>query len=367
MPVVYQVVCQPYSDWSRVGADYLDSLETGDVSLVDKIVRGLFPPSEEKKRAYEPPHRDRLRIERITARDPGRTFSVSARAAVMTREQPSQADGIARRLSSALGHLSTEFHQVRGHVRTDGDLHAGSREPAGGETFSDICQRTSYGVNYETVKNYLPRVPHVSRGIVVAPGELPGLCLLDGAGLTAAGQRALAARPAEQTALTLPPPQQLARYSPPGMALCMPLTQDRLPSGRPLYLPPSEQDRHVLIVGRSGGGKSVLIETASVHNVQATDGPEIIIDSKGGGTAREYLQAYYAEYGSLDDVLYFDCTAFVPALSFFDIGPLRAAGVPHGEAAPRKAADYEAILSGIMPAGAYEQAAESRKAINNHI
>ncbi|MFC7132359.1 MULTISPECIES: ATP-binding protein [Salinibaculum] len=203
--------------------------------------------------------------------------------------------------------------------------------------------------------------------MVVAPAELPGFCLIDGAALTPNGQRALATRPGEQTALQLPPPDQLIRYTPPGMALCMPLTHDRQPYGQPLYLRPSQQDRHLVVVGDTGSGKSVLMETGVLTNVSATDGPEILFDYKGGGTASEYLQMHFATYGSLENVYYFDLSRVLPAFSAFDISPLLEAGIPREEARSRKAGHYAEILQGLMGAEKYGEAAESVKAIRNHL
>jgi len=70
-------------------------------------------------------------------------------------------------------------------------------------------------VTYEDPRNHLPWRSYQSNGIVVAPDELAGFCLIDGAGLTPNGRRAIGTRHDEQTAVTLPPPQTLVEYTPP--------------------------------------------------------------------------------------------------------------------------------------------------------
>ncbi len=335
IPVVYQVVCRPYSDWSSLAEAYLRDLETGTASFTSRLWDFLSPRSREEKQAYQPRPRDQLRIDAITQRDPRRTFCVSARTIALTREVPAQADAVARRMSNALGHVGGKFHEIRGHTATDDEFYATSQSP-GVKLFEDLCSRASHHVTYQSLGNYLLGRTPQSQGIVTSPGELASFCCLDGGALTPRGQRALATRTAERTAITLPSPEQLRRYGGAGMVLCLPLTHDRQVLGQPIVLPPDEQDRHVLVIGNTGAGKTILIQQALLSNVQATDGPEILIDSKGGGTAREYLQAHYAAHGNLDDVLYFDCTRVLPASGFFDIGPLLEAGVPQEEARARK-------------------------------
>ncbi|QLH84821.1 ATP-binding protein [Halosimplex pelagicum] len=367
VPVVYQLVCEAHDDWSEQADDYIHDLEHGTATLGARLWEAVSPRTEEEREQYTPPASDRKRIEAITERDPQRTLRVSARAAVLTRTDRGRADRVARQLKTALSAVDGPHHELRGEIVTDADLKPLGETPPGTALFEEVIERTVHSVTYESVSNKLPWNQFRSRGIVVAPAELPGLCLVDGTDLTPDGHRALATRPIEQTALMLPPPQQLMQYTPPGMALGMPLTHDRQPYGQPFYLKPSQQDRHLVVVGDTGSGKSVLMEGGMVTNAAATDGPEILFDYKGGGTAEEYLRAHYAEYGDLDDVLYFDLSRVLPAFSFFDIEPLLEAGVPREEARSRKAGHYAEILEGVMGAENYGKAAESVKAIDNHL
>lgn len=367
LPVIYQALCQPYGDQTAAADEYRYDLERGLGSVGAKVLETFMPRTEDERRTRDPSAVEQARIDGMGERNLHQTFCVSARAVALTRETPKQADAVARRLARSFGHCSGEYHEITGHVATDDDLHSATENRPGTQIFQDLCSRTSNGVAYETYRNYLFGIPHESKGIVVAPEELPNFCLLDGAGLTPNGRRAIETRTTEQTGITLPPPQQLARYEPPGMTLCMPLTHDRQPYRHPLALKPGHQKRHVLVVGTTGTGKSVLMSEGIRTNVAATDGPEIIFDTKGGGTAEEYLRAHYATYGDLDDVRYFDLTEVLPALTFFDIEPLLDAGVPREEARSRKANHYEEILKGVMGAERFGRAVDSPKVIRNHV
>jgi hypothetical protein len=144
----------------------------------------------------------------------------------------------------------------------------------------------------------------------------------------------------------------------------MPLTNDRQPSGEPIYLRPDVQPTHQFIIGGTGSGKTVAMQTAALTNHGATEGPDIHFYHKAGA-AEDYLRAHYATHGSLENVQYFDLTRVLPALSFFDIRPLLDAGIPREEARSRKAGHYAEILEGLMGSERYNQAQESTKLISN--
>ncbi|WP_436927590.1 hypothetical protein [Halosimplex amylolyticum] len=361
-PVVYQVLCRPYRDISPDVEEYELALETGTATLGGKLREALFPRPVEEDRAYEPPANDQERLDGLHERDTHWTFQVTARAVVFPDETGRPPANIAKSLASALSPLNGSFHRVEGTVEADGDTGDGP----GTECFAALCDRVHDPIAYERTWNRIRRT-FTSPALVVTPDELPGVCLLDGGALTPTGQRAVGIRHTERTGIALPPPGKLQRYEPPGMALVRPLTSDRQPVDDPLVLPPENQPRHQVIVGDTGSGKSVLTIGAMLSNLDATDGPDVLFDYKGGGTAQEYLQAHYATQGDLDDVRYFDLTSVLPAFSFFDIGPLLDAGLPREEARSRKTGHYEEILRGAMSAGTYDDATESPRVIRNHL
>ncbi|WP_232703567.1 ATP-binding protein [Halobacterium wangiae] len=367
VPVIYQAVCCPGGDWTTQADSTIYDLERGLGTVQDRVLEAIVPRDDETEASYTPPRADQHRIEGIRGRTLRRTFRMSARAVALTHESPTDADSAAKRLRSVFASIGGETHTITGRVTTDDELYAGPGYPPGTQIFEAVCDRLVGRVSYDAKRSYLPWVPHESTGFIVAPEELPGFCLLGGAGLTPSGRRALATRSPERIGIPLPPPELLGRYRGPGMALGMPLTRDRQPYGHPLILPPAQQTRHVLVVGDTGSGKSVLQCTAMLTNTIATDGPAIVFDTKGGGTALEYLRAHFAAYGDLEDVHYFDFTRVLPALTFFDITRLLEAGVPHEEARSRKASHYEELLQGVMGAEQYGQAQESVKVLRNHV
>jgi len=362
-PVLYQVLCRPHRDIGPDVEEYEHELETGTATLFGKLQEALFPRPVEEERTYDPPASHQDRLDALADRSIHRTFQVTARAVVLPDQTGQPPTDIAESLASALSPLDGSFNHVKGDVRVDDPDEAAG---PGTDCFEHLCNRDHDPIEYESTWNRIRR-RFTSPGLVATPEELPGLCLLDGSALTPTGQRAIGIRHRERTGVALPPPSKLARYHGEGMALVQPLTSDRQPVDQPLVLPPDHQPRHQVIVGDTGSGKSVLTIGAMLSNLDATDGPDILFDYKGGGTAQEYLQAHYKTQGDLEDVYYFDLTSVLPAFSFFDIEPLLDAGLPREEARSRKTGHYEEILRGAMPAGQYDDATESPRVIRNHL
>mgnify|MGYP000642801617 CR=1 FL=1 len=364
-PVIYQVLCKPYPEWTASADEYRRALSTGTASLSGKLWDEFRPRSREERDRYEPPPTDQERIDALSERETRRGFQVTARAIALPHagEPTSPPAHVADSLATTVSPVSGPHHRIEGELRADATADDAG---AGTALFEALCSREHESVAYDRAWNRFRR-RFRSAGLLVTPAELPGLCVLDGSALTPTGKRALGIRHRERTGIALPPPSQLRRYRPPGMALVRPLSSDREPLESPVFLPKRYQPRHQVVVGDTGAGKSVLLLTALLSNHQATAGPEILFDYKGGGTALEYLRSHYQIHGSLDDVVYFDLTSVLPAFSFFDIEPLLKAGLPREEARSRKTGHYEEILRGAMPADQYDAATESPKVIRNHL
>jgi hypothetical protein len=125
-------------------------------------------------------------------------------------------------------------------------------------------------------------------------------------------------------------------------------TEDSTTDDEPITLPPALQRLHIALFGRTGSGKSVALITMLLWNAVATDGADIIIDSKGDGMPYEYMRAHYALHGDLEDVYYFDCTELLPALSFFDIRDHLESGIDRSTAVEDVVDHYLEVLAGIM-------------------
>ncbi|AXG08051.1 ATP-binding protein [Haloplanus rubicundus] len=148
----------------------------------------------------------------------------------------------------------------------------------------------------------------------------------------------------------------LDTYGGPGLTLGRPRTQDGTASDDSIALPPALQRLHTAWFGRTGSGKSTSLVRAIRDNHAATDGADILIDPKGDGMATDYLRAHYAQYGHLDNVLYFDCSEVLPAISFFDVRADVEAGVPRATAVDDVVDHYIEILTALMGRDRFERA-----------
>ena len=125
-------------------------------------------------------------------------------------------------------------------------------------------------------------------------------------------------------------------------------TEDGTVDDDPLTLSPALQRLHVALFGRTGSGKSVALTNLLLWNAIATDGADLLLDSKGDGMPIEYLRAHYALHGDLEDVYYFDCTELLPALSFFDIRDQLESGIDRSTVVEDVVDHYIEVLVGIM-------------------
>lgn len=80
----------------------------------------------------------------------------------------------------------------------------------------------------------------------------------------------------------------------------------------------------------------------------ATDGDEVVLSPNGDELADAYLRTHYARHGNLDDIIYFDCAEWLPAVSFFDVRRDLAAGVPSTTAVENRVDHFVEILVGMM-------------------
>ncbi|MHB9288826.1 type IV secretory system conjugative DNA transfer family protein [Halobacteriales archaeon Cl-PHB] len=337
-PTVVQVCCQPHPDWSSGAELRREQLRDGTDTLGGQLESVLFgPPGDD----YEIPAGDQARREELAERNARRSFVVSARAIAA-------APAVAADLETALGHVGHTCYDVDGE-------RAG--EPA--RVRDAIHERTVHPPDYGGLEAKLPGRSPRAKGIVADPSELGNFCLVDGGALTTEGARAIAPTPGERTARGQPPTDRLRPYRAEGLTLGRPLDADGQPSESPVALPPSLQPLHSGIFGKTGAGKTTLALRAMLDNHAATDGADIVIAPKGDGMPDEYLRAHYARFGSLDDVVYFDCADILPAFSFFDIREDLAAGVDRTTAVEDRVDHYLEILRSVMGRDRFEQAVRS--------
>jgi hypothetical protein len=314
VPMVYQVLLQPKPDWSLAADERALDLRDGRDTLSGNLTYELFGPPGDSEKVLT--RGEQARIDALEAREPYRSFDLNARLVIDDHET---AGTLARDCANAFGHVGGPTYEISGTVSTGVDA-----ERVAGE----LAARTFHPADYDRIATSLPWTSNRSRGIVVDAREAPNFCLLDGAALPDSAARAIGPTPTERTTVPRPPVDLIDRYRGEGFSLGLPLTEDDTPESEPLVLPPALQPLHTAILGQTGAGKSVLATNAILANHAATDGASILVDPKGGSMIRDYLRAHFLEYGSLDDVLYFDCAEVLPAISFYDIRCELEAGVP---------------------------------------
>lgn len=342
----YQAVCQPFRDYRVTVRDRVHQLEAGRDTPASRMMADLVGEIEvdtDSASAAADPAVGR--IDALTDTDPQHAFVVNARCLVWGADAPA----IAERLAGTLTELSGRYYTIDARVKTE--------NPAAVATA--IRDWTVHKPAYDTLTNKLPWTRNRSRGIVADAASAPACGLVDGTALTASGSRAVAPPTADRTALPPPPDDQLARYQTPGLTLGQPLDQDGEPVADAIAVPPSLQSLHVAWFGKTGSGKSTSLITGLLANHAATDGAEVLITPKGDAMAEAYLRVHYAEYGSLEDVYYFDCATTLPAISFFDIRPQLAAGIDRATAVEDCTDHYIEILAGIMGEERFYQAVRS--------
>ena len=343
--VTYQVVCQPFRDYRGDARARQRRLETGRDTPASRLVADLFGEFETDTERTPTADPATKRQASIAATDPQHAFVVNARCLVWGRK----ATAVAERLAGTLTDLSGPYYTIDAQIERD--------DPA--RVADAIRERTVHQPQYDTLATKLPWTHNRSRGIVADAASAPGFGLVDGPALTAGGSRVVAPTTAERTALPRPPASRLERYREAGLTLGHPLDQDGDPAGEPVAVPPGLQPLHVAWFGKTGSGKSTSLITGLLANHAATDGADILITPKGDAMANAYLRAHYAEYGSLEDVYYFDCAETLPALSVFDIRPQLAAGIDRATAVEDLTDHYIEILAGIMGPDRFYQAVRS--------
>ncbi|WP_224333786.1 ATP-binding protein [Haloprofundus halobius] len=347
--IVYQTLLRAKPDWTVTADVRRKALETSQDTIGGKLSAAVFGPPDE---TLPIPQSDETRLDELAARDTHRSFDVNARIYTLADDDRDENDATAtaHELASAFAAISRTSYELTGRVSSG--QHASN-------VLTEIRERTFYPPTYTQFRNRFPWRRPRSKGIVADATEVANFFAVDGKALTAAGMRVVAPTPGERTPLAQPPSELLARYRGPGLLLGTPLTQDGTPATEPLTLPPSLQSLHIGWFGKTGAGKTTSGTNAILHNHTATTGADIIVEPKGDGMAIDYMAAHFARFGTLDNVIYFNCAEVLPAFSFFDIRDELNAGVSRTTAVEDTVDHYIEILTQIMGTDRFEQAVRS--------
>ena len=350
-PIIYQVLLQPKPDWTADAEERRMAIELHSDTLGERLANTVFgAPDPTGDPTLTPTEEERL--SEIEGKDTRHSFVIAARLVGAAQENSTRdaTSATIRELTGTFSPLDRTTYEVDGTA---------SQGVGAERVLDDLLARRVYPPETSGLSVRLPWRSSPPRGIVADVHEAPSLCLVGGDALTTAGERVLATTPGERAPIPRPPVDQLVRYRDDGLLLGNPLTQDGSVDPSPISVPPSLQPMHVGWFGKTGSGKSTSLLNAILANHAATDGADILIDPKGDGMAIEYLQAHFATYGTLENVLYFDCSRVLPAFSFFDIRDDLAAGIPRETAVEDTIDHYLEILTQVMGKERFEQAVRS--------
>jgi hypothetical protein len=343
VPAVYQALLRPYRDWNSDRADRIQALEAHQDTVRDQVLEAFVGPPEGD---VDLPPDDRARIEDLQDCDPAHSFVLTVRAvAVGDGGDTTTPETVVREVGDAFADCDGAHHGLTTDVVTS------TRNR--GDKYHDTRTRAVAEPGYGGIWNRLCPGAATSPGIVVDAREAPTFVALDGTRLPSAARRGVDPTPDERTHDGPPPAERVARYDA-GMPLGRPSSADG-PVER-VRLPPALQSLHLAWFGRTGAGKTTALLAAALENHAATDGLDLVVAPKGDGFATEYLRAHYARFGDLDDVVYFDCSEFVPAVPFFDVRDELAAGVPRATAVEETVDHYLEILRSVMGDDRFDRA-----------
>lgn len=362
IPVVFQTLIEPKEDWTWEADATIEEYHWPQRSIVAEWLMELFGADldYERRDREDVPRTYRERIEEIEAVNTRQSFDINVRA-VAFGDETIPPERTLDQLSGAFSEVGRTTYQLRTDVYSADSSDATALLDA-------IATRTVKGFTRgrrleRSLDISIPLTSHVQPRIVADPTTAGNFCLLGGADLPEAAQRAIGTRPGERTGQPLPPKQVLDRYRKPGYALGIPQTGDRGRTPEPIGLPPTLQRRHMLIVGQTGSGKSILGVNGLLTNHAANDGATVIIESKDGQMAEDYLRAHYATYGTLEDVYRFDAAELVPAEPFFDVTRQQESGYSRSQAVEDVADHLEELVRTVMGKEAFDSAIRSPRVI----
>jgi len=127
----------------------------------------------------------------------------------------------------------------------------------------------------------------------------------------------------------------------------------------PAVVPTTALNKHLLITGQTGSGKSTTAAQAIRTTHRHTDGPTIVIDPKDGDWLATIARAVYADARRLDDTdpaavfeptLAFASDHGVPQLPLFDLRPALAAGVDRTDAIESVVGEMDQLIKQLQDA-----------------
>ena len=290
----------------------------------------------------------RSRSALIDRKDPNRSFIANIRATALIPDK--FPNGIEEKVEEDLTALSNAFNLVDGpFYRLEGKLvdksmfHGGSSR----DVFEKIINRE---ISRTAIRTKRPQ-------IILSADELANFVAIPSLqALTREGARGTRGEGKYRTPLELPDPDKLDQFMGEGVELTHPLDQRRQTYDKPVRVPFNSLNEHFTIAAQTGGGKSKLTQSILRSLAAETQGPNIVFNPKDDYMLENYMRIHYDEFGSLDDILYFDVGETLPCIPFFDIRPMLAAGKSRADAIEIKKRQFKDIMVQAMGESRYDQA-----------
>ena len=129
------------------------------------------------------------------------------------------------------------------------------------------------------------------------------------------------------------------------------IDDDGTPLPEVASLSPQVLTSHYARLVSTGGGKTIALTNDALSLYANTDGPVVLLDTRGGNLVTNYMRSHAARFGFEDleeNVLHFSIPDIMPGFSFFDIRPALENGRSRIDAIADKTDNYQEILELAM-------------------
>ena len=369
-PTAFQVVAEPKPNWEGQADRRIENLNDGRDQTFRKVLgteRGHALESEQE------------RIQLIKAKHSKRSFDVNVRLLSIhtphsvggdtlpdARTIYTDPDAISRfhdDMETLLNPIDGEFYWFVGKRanRSSGRLSTQSEAEAVWQRFQEreLVTRSQEGM----AKSMNP-VARTHPELILSPVTLADLLILPSAHQFSGDLfRSTGAHHQDRSPLPAPNPRAIEQFYE-GATVGYPIDEDGEPYPQPVALPKRLLRQHFGVFAGSGAGKSIKIANLLLSLHDDIPGPEILFEPKGDQMCEDYLRAYYAKYGDLEDVYLFDVPEQLPSVAFFDIRPALSAGRDRSEAIQDRINHFHSIMEVIMGEETYNTAYLAKQIIS---
>jgi hypothetical protein len=297
---------------------------------------------------------DTEKIDKITRKQPYRTYLMDVAFVSVpstdTQSDPtttvSHLDKRLKTLLSVFDRVSNDDYQVSGSR-----IRSGYRKSTKTKRARGVLSRV---LDHRLRENTGSWIPTRGKGHIRVNSEgLANFFSVPGANaLTATGVRGTRSEQDSRKSLSPPHSKHLERFhATRGLDIGYIVDDDGSSDSEVASLSPEVLTSHVARLVSTGGGKTVALINDGLSLYENTDGPVIIVDTRGGNLATNYMRCHAATFGVEDfkeNVLHFQIPDIMPGFSFFDIEPAIDDGRSRTDAIADNADNYQEIIKLAM-------------------